>query len=137
VELTTTNGHKQNSGDESDEETQTEQATIPAAAAGVVSGDETKPIDPNEPDPINRRRLFLRLLNNNIFFCIRLARPMAERTPNPVFEVVPDDVLQVKIADLGNACWTVGLTEYYSHLILVIFSINILQKIFKHDNIVH
>jgi len=70
VELTTTNGHKQNSGDESDEETQTEQAAIPAAAAavGVVSGDETKPIDPNEPDPINRRRLFLRLLNNNFFF---------------------------------------------------------------------
>lgn len=36
-----------------------------------------------------------------------LARPMAERTPNPVFEVVPEDILQVKIADLGNACWTV------------------------------
>jgi hypothetical protein len=52
------NGHKQNSGDESDEETQTEQATIPAAAA-AISGEETKPIDPNEPDPINRRRLFL------------------------------------------------------------------------------
>ena len=34
---------------------------------------------------------------------------MAERTPNPVFEVVPEDVLQVKIADLGNACWTVSL----------------------------
>jgi serine/threonine protein kinase len=84
VELTTMNGHKQNSGDESDEETQTEQATIPAA----VSGEEIKPIDPNEPDPINR------------------PRPMAERTPNPVFEVVPEDVLQVKIADLGNACWT-------------------------------
>lgn len=31
---------------------------------------------------------------------------MAERTPNPVFEIVPEDVLQVKIADLGNACWT-------------------------------
>ena len=38
-----------------------------------------------------------------------LARPMAERTPNPVFEVVPENVLQVKIADLGNACWTVDL----------------------------
>jgi hypothetical protein len=35
------------------------------------------------------------------------ARPMAERTPNPVCEVVPEDILQVKIADLGNACWTV------------------------------
>jgi hypothetical protein len=33
---------------------------------------------------------------------------MAERTPNPVFEAVPEDVLQVKIADLGNACWTVS-----------------------------
>ena len=37
-----------------------------------------------------------------------LARPMAERTPNPVLEAVPEDVLQVKIADLGNACWTVS-----------------------------
>jgi hypothetical protein len=36
---------------------------------------------------------------------------MAERTPNPVFEVVPEDILQVKIADLGNACWTVGLID--------------------------
>ena len=34
---------------------------------------------------------------------------MAERTPNPVFEVIPEDILQVKIADLGNACWTVSL----------------------------
>jgi hypothetical protein len=34
---------------------------------------------------------------------------MAERTPNPVFEIVSDDILQVKIADLGNACWTVSL----------------------------
>lgn len=39
---------------------------------------------------------------------MNLARPMAERTPNPVFEVIPEDILQVKIADLGNACWTVG-----------------------------
>ncbi|CAF0941152.1 unnamed protein product [Didymodactylos carnosus] len=34
------------------------------------------------------------------------ARPMAERTPNPVTEIVSDEILQVKIADLGNACWT-------------------------------
>ena len=40
-----------------------------------------------------------------------LARPMAERTPNPVFEAVPEEVLQVKIADLGNACWTVSAVE--------------------------
>ena len=33
---------------------------------------------------------------------------MADRTPNPVFEVVPEEILQVKIADLGNACWTVS-----------------------------
>lgn len=39
----------------------------------------------------------------------QLARFMAERTPNPVFEVVPEEILQVKIADLGNACWTVCL----------------------------
>jgi hypothetical protein len=38
-----------------------------------------------------------------------VARPMAERTPNPVIEVIPEDILQVKIADLGNACWTVSL----------------------------
>lgn len=39
---------------------------------------------------------------------------MAERTSNPVFEVVSDDILQVKIADLGNACWTVSLKiEYF------------------------
>lgn len=35
---------------------------------------------------------------------------MAERTPNPVFEVISDEILQVKIADLGNACWTVSDT---------------------------
>ncbi len=33
---------------------------------------------------------------------------MAERTLNPVFEVLSDEILQVKIADLGNACWTVN-----------------------------
>jgi hypothetical protein len=47
---------------------------------------------------------------------------MAERTPNPVFDVVPDDILQVKIADLGNACWTVCLKRisifYLSSLLL-------------------
>jgi hypothetical protein len=65
---------------------------------------------------------------------------MAERTPNPVFEVVPDDVLQVKIADLGNACWTVNCRQInFSIFILFVFSfsINISQKIFKPDNIVH
>jgi len=41
-----------------------------------------------------------------------LARPMAERTPNPVFEVLSDEILQVKIADLGNACWTVNKIKY-------------------------
>jgi hypothetical protein len=68
---------------------------------------------------------------------IVVARPMAERTPNPVFEVVPEDILQVKIADLGNACWTVCLKKRMSIFNLnSSFSINILQKIFKHDNIV-
>ncbi len=53
VELTTTtNGHKQNSGDESDEDIQTATATEP------ISTDENKPQDPNEPDSINRRKLF-------------------------------------------------------------------------------
>ena len=41
-----------------------------------------------------------------------IARPMAERTPNPVFEIVPEEILQVKIADLGNACWTVRFIRF-------------------------
>lgn len=49
VELST-NGHKENSGDESDDDTQTEQASA------MVTTDESKPIDPNEPDPVNRRK---------------------------------------------------------------------------------
>lgn len=52
VELST-NGHKQNSGDESDDDTQTGEA--PALTASATT-DESKPIDPNEPDPINRRK---------------------------------------------------------------------------------
>ncbi len=51
-----------------------------------------------------------------------LARPMAERTPNPVFEVVPEDILQVKIADLGNACWTVNFPIKSSILFFSLFS---------------
>jgi hypothetical protein len=72
---------------------------------------------------------------------------MADRTLNPVFEAVSDDSLQVKIADLGNACWTVcsmfiTLVMHTSidvcHFVFVCFcrsSINISLKIFKHDNI--
>ena len=45
---------------------------------------------------------------------------MAERTPNPVIEIVPEDILQVKIADLGNACWTVSLIK--SNQIFIQFS---------------
>ncbi|CAF0937914.1 unnamed protein product [Adineta ricciae] len=105
---TNTNGHnKKNSSDESgnDDDNDNEQVsaaatpgttadTVPSAtdtkpvAAAATPTDIDKPTDPNEPDPINR------------------PRPMAERTPNPVFEIVPEEVLQVKIADLGNACWT-------------------------------
>jgi hypothetical protein len=47
---------------------------------------------------------------------------MAERTPNPVFEVVPEDILQVKIADLGNACWTVNFPIKSSILFFSLFS---------------
>jgi hypothetical protein len=104
------NGHKQNSIDESDEENpdneQTLNEQVALAAAAAISGDENKQTDPNESDPVNKRMLFFNCQIINIE--ILLARPMAERTPNPVFEVVPDDVLQVKIADLGNACWTVN-----------------------------
>jgi hypothetical protein len=115
------NGHKQNSSDESDddnatnghEDNQTEQTLneqVAMAAAAAISGDTNKQIDSNEFDPINRR-MKIRKLSSNFLFQIILARPMAERTPNPVMEVVPDDVLQVKIADLGNACWTVSRTQ--------------------------
>jgi hypothetical protein len=47
---------------------------------------------------------------------------MAERTPNPVFEAVPEDILQVKIADLGNACWTVSFKEIQSIFLFIFFS---------------
>ncbi|CAF1399177.1 unnamed protein product, partial [Adineta ricciae] len=63
-----------------------EQAAMAATAA--ISGDSDKQTTSNDVDTISR------------------PRPMAERTPNPVVEVVPEDILQVKIADLGNACWT-------------------------------
>ncbi|CAF1081421.1 unnamed protein product [Rotaria sordida] len=93
------NGHKQNSPEESDEDNsgnvhennETEQSLneqAAMAAAAAISGDTNKQINSNESDSSDR------------------PRPMAERTPNPVFELVPEDVLQVKIADLGNACWT-------------------------------
>jgi len=64
---------------------------------------------------------------------------MAERTPNPVIEAVPEDILQVKIADLGNACWTVSFKRdtIYIFILFLFISINILQMIFKHDNIAH
>lgn len=64
---------------------------------------------------------------------------MAERMPNPVFEVVPEEFFQVKIADLGNACWTVKISYKFKEKIRIfsLFSINILLKIFKLDNIVH
>ena len=68
-----------------------------------------------------------------------LARPMAERTANPVFEVVPEEILQVKIADLGNACWTVRKTsaanDWVDWLFPCSLSINISRKTFKHGNI--
>ncbi|CAF3866246.1 unnamed protein product [Rotaria magnacalcarata] len=63
-----------------------EQAALAATAA--ISGDANKQATSNEPNATSR------------------PRPMAERTPNPVFEIVPEEILQVKIADLGNACWT-------------------------------
>ena len=49
---------------------------------------------------------------------------MAERTANPVFEAVPEEVLQVKIADLGNACWTVCLKRF------LIFNLNASHRLF-------
>jgi hypothetical protein len=57
------NGHKQNSVDESDEDNPdheqslNEQAAL-AAAAAAISDDTNKPTDSNESDPINRRMLF-------------------------------------------------------------------------------
>jgi len=67
------NGHKQNSVDESDEDNPeheqslNEQAALAAAAA--ISGDTNKPTDLNESDPINRRMLFFvfKFLNNEYF----------------------------------------------------------------------
>jgi hypothetical protein len=62
VELSPSNGYKQNSLDESDDENPdneqliNEQAAL-AAAAVVISGDENKQTDSNESDPINRRML--------------------------------------------------------------------------------
>jgi len=46
---------------------------------------------------------------------------MAERTPNPVFEVIPEEILQVKIADLGNACWTVNIISHQQQNKIVYF----------------
>ena len=94
------NGHKT---------TETEQALneqVAMAAAAAISGDTDKEAEVTEFDPINRRMIYDSFRINRIQ--IILARPMAERTPNPVFEAVSEDVLQVKIADLGNACWTVS-----------------------------
>ncbi|CAF4393547.1 unnamed protein product, partial [Adineta steineri] len=87
---TNNNGHKQNSSDESDEDNENEQVSVAAGAAATTttSDDTNKETNPTEPDPIERPRV------------------MAERTPNPVVEVVSEDIFQVKIADLGNACWT-------------------------------
>ncbi|CAM4760823.1 unnamed protein product [Rotaria magnacalcarata] len=94
------NGHKENSAGESDEDDtavktgnghETEQSLneqAAMAAAAAISGDADKQTKPNESDSLDK------------------PRPMAERTPNPVFDVIPEDILQVKIADLGNACWT-------------------------------
>jgi hypothetical protein len=77
VELTTTNGHKQDSGDESDEETQTEQVAEPVAAAAAaaataeaVPGEEAKSIDPDAPDSINRRRLIRLIFKYQLFVFI-------------------------------------------------------------------
>ncbi len=95
---------------------------VAMAAAAAISGDSDKPtITTNEDDPISRRKFqMIYLLIINFIFDI-LARPMAERTPNPVFEVVSEDILQVKIADLGNACWTVCLKIQIFCLIFFLF----------------
>lgn len=53
---------------------------------------------------------------------------MAERTPNPVFEVIPEEILQVKIADLGNACWTVNIISHQQqNKILYFLSLSFVQ----------
>ncbi|CAF3512692.1 unnamed protein product [Adineta steineri] len=84
------NGHdkeqKTNSTNGNTEQELNEKAALVATTA--ISGDSDKQTASNEADTISR------------------PRPMAERTPNPVIEVVSDDIMQVKIADLGNACWT-------------------------------
>ncbi|UJR27324.1 hypothetical protein I4U23_008617 [Adineta vaga] len=84
------NGHdkeqKTKSTNGNTEQELNEQAAL--AATTAISGDSDKQTTSNVSDTISR------------------PRPMAERTPNPVVEVVSDEILQVKIADLGNACWT-------------------------------
>ncbi|CAF0834359.1 unnamed protein product [Rotaria sp. Silwood1] len=80
-QINLTNGNNNNT-----EQELNEQAAMAAAVA--ISGDSNKQTESNETDVTSR------------------PRPMAERTPNPVFELVLEDILQVKIADLGNACWT-------------------------------
>ena len=58
-----TNGHKQNSLEESDEENPTEEPTeAVAASAAVVPEGQT---DENQPDPTNRRKLILEKKEKN------------------------------------------------------------------------
>lgn len=55
---------------------------------------------------------------------------MAERTANPVFEIVPEEILQVKIADLGNACWTVSFEKNSIFFFYVLFFLYVLVSTF-------
>ena len=59
---------------------------------------------------------------------------------SPFKDVLTEEELQVKIADLGNACWTVRiinimkLNNISSFNMFNVFRITILLKIFKQDN---
>ena len=63
----------------------------------------------------------------------------AEAKPDPVTEITPD--LQVKIADLGNACWVVSIIGWqmiWSSIILMsclFFRLIISLKTFRHGSI--
>jgi hypothetical protein len=67
-----------------------------AHCLNVISGDESAPTRTTTTTTTNNG-------SNNSRSRIRV-RPQHE--PNPAFELVSPNDLQVKIADLGNACWT-------------------------------
>jgi hypothetical protein len=83
----------------SNEQTLNEQTERAADVASV----ETE----QQNDASRRMNTSLSMITEGTLAFSIVARPMAERTPNPVLEIVPEEILQVKIADLGNACWTV------------------------------